>query len=75
MGGGEGGAYSRRGVYFKFLPIGEEGCLFEGGGGGALIRRFTVYHLTIMCTLIGQFSGKYSAVRFGKILKLFLSVK
>ena len=27
-GGGEGGAYSRRGAYFKFLPI-----------GGALIRR------------------------------------
>ena len=33
-GEGRGGAYSRRGAYFKFLPIGEEGRLFEGGGGG-----------------------------------------
>ena len=39
MGGGEGGAYSRRGAYFKFRPI--------GGGAysrGALIRGFTEFN-------------------------------
>ena len=49
MGGGEAGAYSRGGAYFKFWPIGgaliQRGRLLEGGGG-ALIQRFTV----IQCT-------------------------
>ena len=45
---GGGGAYSRGGAYYKFRPIEgaliRRGRLFEGGGGGvALIRRFTVY--------------------------------
>ena len=45
MGGGEGGANLRGGAYFKFRPIGgaviRRGHLFKGGG--ALIRRFTVF--------------------------------
>ena len=53
-----GGAYSRGGAYFKFRLIGgaliRRGRLFEGGGG-ALIRRFTVYAL---------FAGKPSIVVF-----------
>ena len=50
MGGGEGkGKLIRGGVggaYFKFRPIGgaltRRVCLFQGGGGGGLIRGFTV---------------------------------
>ena len=39
---GGGGAYSKGGAYFKFWPIG--GALIREG---ALIRRFTVVHLSI----------------------------
>ena len=56
--GGEGDAYSRGGVHFKFRPLGgaviRRGCLFKGGGG-ALIRRFTalsIGRLVLVLTMV-----------------------